>query len=171
LSGEPRNTNECSCLLSTKASGHDNGYVRVNLRNTQSRLPGRGNISCSPYLHQVAIIAKGELDTLRDTGKSGAHQVSHLCHNANCFNSDHLQVETSALNKDRNACQGHKIVRFYHLDDLENVRLDQHRNEYFTEYHPCAHGTRESRRRCILPVREVRTVNEFHLVNGQGIMQ
>jgi hypothetical protein len=170
IEDEPCTRNEIQCMLSTKASGHSNGYIRINLRNTRSRINGAGLINCSPYLHQVAVIAKGRLNTLRAAGQAGGHQVSHLCHNEACFNPEHVIVESAALNKARASCQGQKIVRFYHLDDGQNVRRDSRRNEISTQYHPCRHGVNENRVLCILPTREVRTPEPFFLVNGQGPM-
>lgn len=96
--------------------------------------------------------------------------MSHLCHNTSCINPAHVVVESNALNEARNPCQGQKVVRFFHLDDNEEVRLDSRRNEIYTQYHPCAHGVNENRVLCILPVREVRTLIPSYLVNGLGAM-
>ncbi|KAK9362992.1 hypothetical protein V1504DRAFT_489948 [Lipomyces starkeyi] len=53
--------------------------------------------------------------------------ASHLCHNRKCFNPEHLV-----------ACNGHKIL----------LGAD-------FSYHPCAHGSVEKMRKCILPVQHL----------------
>ena len=55
------------------------------------------------YLAHLALIADGRKQQLmlvkRDTRTDGiVWQVSHLCHNAACFNPDHLVVEPRGMN-------------------------------------------------------------------------
>lgn len=140
----------------------------MNLRNTRTEVAGQpGNIGGQPYLHQISLIADGRIDHLRNAGQGGSKQVSHLCHNGACFNPDHLVVESEGLNKRRNTCQGAKRVRFFHIADNRNLRVDHHGNALYTEYNPCTHGREENYIHCLLPVREIRDGRRW-ATNGQG---
>lgn len=98
----PPLTNLLNCKLSQKCpnKGRTKGYVKI-------KITGRGRKEY--YLHHLALIANGrgaELSLLL----SGSHQVSHLCHQPNCFNPDHLKVETAAYNLQRSHCQGLVVI-------------------------------------------------------------
>ncbi|KAJ8101481.1 zinc-binding loop region of homing endonuclease-domain-containing protein [Lipomyces tetrasporus] len=86
-------------------------------------------------LHQVALIADNRRDELKITLGSNSFDISHICHNRKCFNPEHLVVESRRTNTRRQSCNGHKILV---ADDFS--------------YHPCAHGSVEKMRKCILPV-------------------
>lgn len=130
--------NELGCKQLKNKPTHANGYVQVNLQAhehpNQAMYPGkplRGTI----LAHQLSLIAAGRADELAKTGK-GASQVSHLCHNASCYNAEHLVVEPANRNRDRNTCQGHKVIRC----------------ECKAVFHPCSHWNVElGTRRCKLP--------------------
>lgn len=49
------------------------------------------------YLHHLAFVAAGRVDELTRVGDKGM-QVSHRCHNARCFNIEHLVVESGEAN-------------------------------------------------------------------------
>lgn len=117
------------CWLSTRSPAHTSGYIKVNLRNTE-------RIGFSPYIHQLSLIAVGRREELNLSLGDSDLQVSHLCHNPNCFNPNHLVIEPSRLNKSRNDCKNSKIVKF----------------SFFFSYDPCPHG-QIARKRCILPIR------------------
>ncbi|KAK9362511.1 zinc-binding loop region of homing endonuclease-domain-containing protein [Lipomyces starkeyi] len=84
-------------------------------------------------LHRIALIADGRHDELRATLHGYGYDVSYLCHNRKCFNPEHLVVESRLNNRRRQACSGHKILV----------------GDGFS-YHPCAHGSVEKMRKCIL---------------------
>ena len=75
-------------------------YVKKNLRNTKSQVPGRTtyNINHQFYMHHIALIADGRLAELERAHRKSGNDVSHLCHNTRCFNPKHLVVESSTLN-------------------------------------------------------------------------
>lgn len=113
-------------------------YGSWNLRNTYypDRDRRQRKIGVQIHLHVAAIIAKGDgIHLLNAVGKDSTHQVSHLCHNSRCFNPDHLVIETAALNKSRQRCNGHVIT----------VGPDG------TRFHPCNHHRTEHWLACILP--------------------
>jgi hypothetical protein len=61
--------NELDCWASRLRSGHPNGYVKVNLRNT--RRPGAPRdvvVGCQPYVHQLAVVARGGGAALLNAG-------------------------------------------------------------------------------------------------------
>lgn len=120
------------CWISQNAPSHPNGYVKINYRNT--RVDGQP-LGIQIYLHQLTLIAhnrRGELQAAVDPARD--LQVSHLCHEGRCYNPGHLAVEDGDMNKDRNTCQGHFIIKHGGM-----------------AWHPCAHWTRGVRQRCILP--------------------
>lgn len=124
------------CWISQNTPSHINGYVKVNYRNT--RINGQA-LGIQIYLHQLTLIASGRRAELQATTDSERDlQVSHLCHEGRCFNPAHLVVEDSSMNKDRNTCQGHFIIRHGGM-----------------AWHPCSHWTSGVRQRCILPEKEL----------------
>lgn len=137
---------ELGCWLSEKEPSHDAGYTKMNLRNTL-RPGGSGVlIGCQPWLHQLAVIAGGRGACLLNT-TDGSHEVSHRCHNARCFNPDHVVVETSTLNHLRSSCRGAYI--------LECACCG-------TVFNPCRHACSEHHLECILP-RRVLEGGRYHI--------
>ena len=65
---------ELGCWESNSAAGHDTGYVKINLRNTENPLYPGVKFRCQPWVHQVGIVAKQEGHLLRLTS-DGQHQV------------------------------------------------------------------------------------------------
>lgn len=83
-----------------------------------------GCIGVQPFIHQLAVVARGLGQSLVHTTKgAGTYHVSHLCHNTSCFNPEHVWVETAAQNQARKSCVGQFIM----TDNLGNV------------FHPCPH--------------------------------
>ncbi|KAK9489249.1 zinc-binding loop region of homing endonuclease-domain-containing protein, partial [Lipomyces doorenjongii] len=100
-------------------------YCRLNLRNLNR-----------PFLHQLALIADNRGAELKRTlSVRNYRSVTHLCHNGQCFNPQHLIVESTSDNNKRKACKGNAIL----------VR------EGIT-YHPCVHGGVNEMHKCILPL-------------------
>lgn len=146
----PLTTTKLGCWISKLAPAHPNGYIKVNLRNTpykpQPEQPER-KLGIQPFLHQLAIVGKGQGLRLPLTTGAGGYEVSHLCHNSGCFNPEHLVVERAALNKARNACRGRAV-----LEIESTMRI-----------HPCPHwddaewnnGADGLRMQCVLPVLKI----------------
>lgn len=133
------------CWLTNRADSHDTGYKAVNLENTMTRVEGKaGKIGIKKaYMHHISLVGDDRYDQLTwvTRGSGGTFQVSHLCHNAGCFNPRHLIVEESWLNKARNTCQGHEILHYSGNGPMR--------------YNPCAHGGQGGKAyiKCILPDR------------------
>jgi hypothetical protein len=120
------------CWISNNAPSHNNGYVKINFRNT---MVNGAPLGLQIYLHQLTLIAHGRRDELQGaTDPDRDLQVSHLCHEGRCFNPGHLVVEDAGMNKDRNTCQGHYIIKHGGMN-----------------WHPCVHWQTGVRKRCILP--------------------
>lgn len=107
------------------------GHTKITIRN--STYYG-SQLSITPYLHQLGIVAKGEAGQLRDCRRGGSQEVSHLCGNGRCFNPAHLTVESARLNEKRQTCQGQYSIGFAGYT-----------------YHPCPPGREEKHLTCILP--------------------
>ncbi|KAK9327452.1 zinc-binding loop region of homing endonuclease, partial [Lipomyces starkeyi] len=85
----------------------------------------------------LAVIAtnrEDELNTTLDRSSRSRFDISHLCHNAKCFNPEHIIVESATNNNRRRTCNGQKVIVYGN----------------FT-YHPCTHDGVEKKRKCILP--------------------
>jgi Zinc-binding loop region of homing endonuclease len=97
-------TNSIGCWLSTNRPNHPNVYHQVNVRKSVSRLDNKPIGGKPPWLHQVAVIADGRLDQLREAGTTKLYncQCSHLSHKGACFNPAHVAVETGQHNRWRN---------------------------------------------------------------------
>lgn len=55
--------------------------------------------------HRVAYMSRNRLTELPRTSDSGdAMDVSHLCHQKSCINTDHLVWESHSANKSRDTC-------------------------------------------------------------------
>lgn len=134
----PNRSGELDCWVSDNAPSHDTGYVKVNLRNTPwpAGSNKQGYMNVQPYVHQLAMVGKGEGDRLRLTTK-GEYNVSHLCHNPACFNPSHLLIEWDWLNKLRNSCK-----HSYILELPDKTVID-----------PCPHWKHGAGVHCILPRR------------------
>lgn len=106
LDGYQQKVTPSGCIeLLNLRNGHRSNYAKINLRNTNSRVPGQEGkkIDWQPYGHQLAIIADrgvGELKatSIKPSKTSKTSQkrwkVSHLCHNGACVNAEHLIVES-----------------------------------------------------------------------------
>ena len=150
LEGQPKTGNGLGCWLSTLSPAHRNGYVKVNLRNTRRPPTGDAVIGCNPFLHQLAVVAKGQGLQLLMTGRG--KEVSHLCHNGSCFNPDHLVVEDQRLNHSRQRCAGTFEVQC----------------PCGTAFNPCPHREEDPMRfACILPIYKL-TQGEFHEMGPNG---
>jgi hypothetical protein len=128
------------CWVQGNVPKHDTGYCQVNMRNTtMPNSPAKFNIA--PFIHQVAVCAKGEGSLLRltsrdrDASRGERYEVSHLCHNPACFNPDHVVVEESGENKARSTCKGHYVIKLWNGATID----------------PCVHWKRGVMRSCILP--------------------
>nr|BAE96720.1 putative homing endonuclease [Cordyceps javanica] len=116
--------NPLSCWF-PKTNPLDSTYRKMNFRN--SRWPIRSSTSPdSPYVlipaevqvyyHHMAVVAKREGNTLllvfpgRHDSNGYAYEVSHLCHNRQCFNPDHCVVEPRHENHRRNECHNRCII-------------------------------------------------------------
>lgn len=131
------NGHELGCWMSGNAAAHENGYGKMNMRNTI--IPGTSQrFAVQPFGHQMGIVASGHGPELRLT-TNGEYHVSHLCHNSACFNPVHLVVEHHLLNKLRNSCKHSFIIRM--VDG--------------TVIHPCTHWRGDRRLQCILPRRNL----------------
>lgn len=78
-------------------SGHPNGYKRMRIGPASHRL--------NPYIHHMALLAYGRITDLYDLADNHGLQASHLCHESDCFNPDHIVIESSQSNKRRNDCK------------------------------------------------------------------
>ncbi|KAK9343354.1 zinc-binding loop region of homing endonuclease-domain-containing protein, partial [Lipomyces starkeyi] len=83
----------------------------------------------------VALVAYNRRDELEANLGQSNYDISHLCHNGNCFNPEHLIVESSTNNLRRRICNGQKVLVHSEFS-----------------YHPCPHGRIEKLRKCILPL-------------------
>src|ERR1700761_8773135 len=147
------------CWESDNAQG-DKGYVKFNIGSTtkpgvqvsfNNSVPGIGNVN--PYAHQLAAVAAGCGQMIMNTVTNAAsYQVSHLCHNGSCFNPDHLVVESAALNKARNVCQGQVMT-------ICNCGLI---------YNSCCHGSVEMMKKCLLPSARVQCGHSYMNVPGNN---
>ncbi|KAK9253194.1 zinc-binding loop region of homing endonuclease-domain-containing protein [Lipomyces tetrasporus] len=59
----------------------------------------------------------------------GGYQASHLCHQTNCINPDHLVVETQQVNLSRKMCS----VKV-------NVKTSVNGRDYFLKAEECPHS-------------------------------
>ena len=124
------------CWMKWGETTHNYGYTKINLRNTVR--PGTTEkINVQPFRHQLAVVASGYgQNLLRTSPVSGNDEVSHLCHNQQCFNPEHVIVESQELNKARRSCVGAFVTKC---------------KASGTVFHPCLHGASENFVDCILP--------------------
>lgn len=87
-------TTEKGCQVAGKKSGHANGYVKAK--------PADMNAANEFYLHHLALVAAGRRNELARIRQGSDFECSHICHNTACFNAEHLVVEASSINKQRN---------------------------------------------------------------------
>lgn len=98
--------NPLRCRITDPTAARDDGRVRKNFKNWR-----RGDIyfegSTMVYYYQIALVAVGKREeVLKSEPKAGKKGlgVSHLCLRSDCFESEHLVVETGALNQLRERC-------------------------------------------------------------------
>ena len=98
----PAKTNTTNCWLAQKATnkGAGKGWVKLNLT-------GDAGAMAKYYSHHLVLIAAGKDDLLRIAQRNGL-QLSHLCHHPNCFNWEHITLETGEANIQRTMCKGWK---------------------------------------------------------------
>jgi len=64
------------CWESGNVSGHETGYVKINMRNTVKPTGPQGQkFRCQPWIHQLGIVASGQGHLLRLT-TNGEYHVS-----------------------------------------------------------------------------------------------
>nr|AAP73783.1 intron-encoded I-PpoI type endonuclease [Neoscytalidium dimidiatum] len=139
---------ELACWTSPDKQPSEPGkpYRKLNWRNTNHPNRPSEKIGHVFYAHHIGAVAAGYGNHLSlISGAHAAYNVSHLCGNGECFNPDHLVIETAGLNQRRKTCQGHAQVR------LPNGSV----------YHPCQHGTEEHAKLCILPLRRAPLGRQF----------
>lgn len=70
------NSHELGCWMSGNVAGHDNGYVKMNMRNTvDPRTHAKFGNNVQPWGHQMGVVASGYGMQLRLT-TTGAYHVS-----------------------------------------------------------------------------------------------
>jgi hypothetical protein len=60
------------------------------------------------YVHHLVIVATLKGDTSQFANNN--YEVSHLCHNTDCINAEHVRLESKELNADRNRCNGQSWI-------------------------------------------------------------
>jgi hypothetical protein len=66
------------CWICPLAPAHPNGYIKVNLRNSTCPTNPNGTerkLGIEPWLHQLAVVGKGEGDMLALTTGAGGYEV------------------------------------------------------------------------------------------------
>ena len=126
-------TTDKGCRVTGKKSGHANGYVKAK--------PADLNATNEFYLHHLALVAADRRDELALVRQGGDFECSHICHNTGCFNAEHLVVETSSTNKQRNfcvtldgSCCGTKVTNCRHgaaVSDVDRALLYAFREDPF----------------------------------------
>ncbi|KAK9482994.1 zinc-binding loop region of homing endonuclease-domain-containing protein [Lipomyces starkeyi] len=120
-------TTDLGCWQSRLKPDSKRGYCRLDLSTT---------LHVRPQLHHLALIADNRSAELESALSQKSYcSVSHLCRNRQCFNPQHLIVESESDNRKRQACNGKTIVVC----------------EGFTD-HPCVHGDVDGLHKCMLPV-------------------
>ncbi|KAK9482770.1 hypothetical protein V1527DRAFT_475318 [Lipomyces starkeyi] len=104
-----------------------------------------------PSVHQLALIAANRRDELRTAlGRSRYYSISQLCHNQQCFNPEHLIVESNSDIRKRKACKGKTIIVHEGFTDLHRV--------YTVELRICINASYQ----CNIYKRQCRTVRSKH---------
>jgi len=88
-----------SCMVYGSNSSKQQKYIRVKKRIGPSRY-------IRAYVHQVALLKKLGCVKLPE-----GHETSHLCHNKQCINTDHLASEPHNVNMSRVACENERVSR------------------------------------------------------------
>jgi len=113
----PATTNAIGCWLpGTLAKINESGHAPVSVKFGRKYGELKGVKSPIELVHRLSVLAWKPLAdiTLLLEGGDGSstvkrYEVSHLCHQANCFNPSHLLVEAHSINHGRNPCQyGHR---------------------------------------------------------------
>lgn len=93
--------NNKGCFIPHKVPRKE-GYVRISVTpgNTEKAFGGYYTTEKYFYLHQLAWHAAGK-DVPLD---SAVMHLSHLCSTPNCFNVDHIVLETPLVNNSRKNC-------------------------------------------------------------------
>jgi len=97
----PYQTNSTKCWLAMKTKNKKSGtkgYCKIKVGGLKKGGGGRAEY----YVHHLILILHNRKDELRQL--ADGKQVSHLCHNPNCFQPEHLVVEDAAVNLSRNKC-------------------------------------------------------------------
>lgn len=132
-------TGPLGCRFLKNKSQHGSGYCAWNGRNTYSQNPDffGQKINYKVLMHQMALIAAGRGEQLRMCLRNSNLQVSHLCHNGRCVNSDHLIPESPKDNLIRSHC------KHLHVIKVGKKTID-----------PCRHSASNGMmRNCVLPIR------------------
>lgn len=88
-----------SCMLYGSSSNKQQKYIRVKKRTGPSRY-------IRAYMHQVALLKKLGCVRLPE-----GHETSHLYHNKQCINMDHLASEPHYVNMFRVACASERLSK------------------------------------------------------------
>lgn len=105
----PAQTNDMGCWLAQKKPPANRRHVHMPpiLPRMKTRAPsGAGRAAHrrkEQFVHRLAIRAWGTMEQVLEMIETDK-QVSHLCHNGNCFKPEHLVLETSRANDARDRC-------------------------------------------------------------------
>lgn len=104
LQGQAKRDALTNCLVAQDVNNQDK-RPKVKLPNTREEHKGE---KLQMYVHHLVFIANLNEDPTHLTQQD--YEVSHLCHNVNCINAEHLRWESKDLNADRNRCHGQSWV-------------------------------------------------------------
>lgn len=100
------------CWIVTNSITNDKGY-RVLAKHPKKNKQTSSNLLC----HLVALRAANL--PLPQQG----YQASHLCHNPECANPDHIVVESVQANQSRKGCCGPEVPVFFEEDNTQFLLL------------------------------------------------
>jgi hypothetical protein len=110
----PAIRNSTGCLLAQKVD-QGGGYIQFQVKAKSAGLPGSGKLTWGA--HQATVYLFGNLIekwfVLKKciTGLPACErwEISHLCHNPNCIEPNHLYIELKSQNESRKICK-HKVI-------------------------------------------------------------
>lgn len=145
LTGRTREESGLGCEMATVTPNETYAHVNLSKFRNLRRPNGEKFPSGKYYLHHLAALKEhgsrmmGTVYRPSGRGAGDQLQVSHLCHHSRCVRGDHLVIESSIDNLQRNVCRKQRIVRF-----------SIGRRQFV--FNPCPHRrTTRIRQQCILP--------------------
>lgn len=125
---------DTGCIEASISMSGDYCQVQLHVAN-----PKKGVKKWVPVGKQRLLVHQIAYKAVHGTSPPKQHDISHLCHNSRCCNTEHLTIETHTINMERKACPGRIIGVAPCTHDLRCNKFHPYDMQLCCHDPPCLH--------------------------------